>query len=123
MEEIRSMLISIYGNIFNKPIEQDILDKWVNMLSTKQSNLYDFLINIISPNISTLNIVTVIRGLYLGVLKRLPNMNENSKLVSIFNNDLREYGSRDRAFKKMLQEFVKNTSVKRYCSRLGINNI
>lgn len=121
--EVRNMLISIYVNIFDKPIGSDVLELWVNMLVTKQSSLYDFLVSIIAPGINSLNIVTVIRGLYLGVLKRLPTMNENSRLVSIFNDELREYGARERALKKMIQTFVKNLSVKRYCSRLKIDNI
>ena len=89
----------------------------------KQSTLYDFLVSVITPKINLLNTTTLAQSLYLSVLNRQATINEYSKLVSVFNEELRQYGSKERALKKMLTYFVKMSSVVSYCNKLGIKAI
>ena len=121
--EIKNIVTRIYKNILETNYSSSTLNSWINKLATKQTTLYNFLLSIISPKINSLNVTTLIKSLYLGVLDREPTINESSKLLTVFNDELRQYGSKDRALKKLLTYFVKTSSIVRYCNQLGVNSI
>ncbi|BAK56318.1 hypothetical protein SFBM_0540 [Candidatus Arthromitus sp. SFB-mouse-Japan] len=119
--EIESIVRYVYVNILKSNISSDTLNSWVNRLTSKQVTLYDFLFTVISPNINSLSISTLIQNLYIGILGKDISMTKNSELVAVFNNELRKYGNKKRALRKVLLSFVGDASLKKYCKRLGIN--
>ncbi|AID44487.1 Hypothetical protein SFBmNL_00579 [Candidatus Arthromitus sp. SFB-mouse-NL] len=119
--EIESIVRYVYVNILKSNISSDTLNSWVNRLTSKQVTLYDFLFTVISPNINSLSISTLIQNLYIGILGKDISMTKNSELVAVFNNELRKYGNKKRALQKVLLSFVGDASLKKYCKRLGIN--
>ncbi len=119
--EIESIVMYVYVNILKSNISSDTLNSWVNRLTSKQVTLYDFLFTVISPNINSLSISTLIQNLYIGILGKDISMTKNSELVAVFNNELRKYGNKKRALQKVLLSFVGDASLKKYCKRLGIN--
>lgn len=119
--EIESIVRYVYVNILKSNISSDTLNSWVNRLTSKQVTLYDFLFTVISPNINSLSISTLIQNLYIGILGKNISMTKNSELVAVFNNELRKYGNKKRALRKVLLSFVGDASLKKYCKRLGIN--
>ena len=119
--EIESIVRYVYVNILESNISSDTLNSWVNRLTSKQVTLYDFLFTVISPNINSLSISTLIQNLYIGILGKDISMTKNSELVAVFNNELRKYGNKKRALRKVLLSFVGDASLKKYCKRLGIN--
>lgn len=119
--EIESIVRYVYVNILKSNISSDTLNSWVNRLTSKQVTLYDFLFTVISPNINSLSISTLIQNLYIGILGKDISITKNSELVAVFNNELRKYGNKKRALRKVLLSFVGDASLKKYCKRLGIN--
>ncbi|EIA26431.1 hypothetical protein SFB5_271G0 [Candidatus Arthromitus sp. SFB-5] len=65
-------------------MSSDTLNSWVNRLTSKQVTLYDFLFTVISPNINSLSISTLIQNLYIGILGKDISMTKNSELVACF---------------------------------------
>lgn len=122
-EEIKNIVSKVYKNILKTNASSSTLNSWTNKLSTKQSTLYDFLVSVITPKINLLNTTTLAQYLYLSVLDRQATISESSKLVSVFNEELRQYGSKERALKKLLTYFVKMSSIVSYCNKLGIKAI
>ncbi len=122
-EDIRHIVSSVYSNILNRSINSSSLDNWTNKLMSKQISLYDFLISVLIQDANSINIMNLIQSLYSIILKRKPNMIENSQLVSAFNTELRRYGSRERALRKMLTSFVKSSNISKYCTKIGIDNV
>lgn len=121
--QVKDMISRIYKNVLNVKVGSNILTSWANKLLSKQSTLYNFLLAIIIPKINSLNVSSLVKSLYLGVVGRNSNIAESSKLISIFNDELRKYGSRERALKRMLTYFVKVNSVVNYCDKLSIKSI
>ena len=95
--EIESIVRYVYVNILKSNISSDTLNSWVNRLTSKQVTLYDFLFTVISPNINSLSISTLIQNLYIGILGKDISITKNSELVAVFNNELRKYGNKKRA--------------------------
>ena len=122
-DEVKNVISRVYKNILKSSVNSSTLNLWTNKLLAKQSTLYDFLVSFITPKINLLNTTTLAQSLYLSVLNRQATINEYSKLVSVFNEELRQYGSKERALKKMLTYFVKMSSVVSYCNKLGIKAI
>lgn len=118
--EIENIVRYVYVNILKLNINNDTLNLWVNRLTSKQVTLYDFLYTVISPSINSLSISSLIQNLYIGILGNHISTSKNSELVSIYNNELRRYGNKKRAFKKVLLSFINDDSLKKYCNRLGI---
>lgn len=121
--QVKDMLSRIYKNVLKVKAGSNILTSWANKLLTKQSTLYNFLVSITLSKINNLNASSLVQSLYLGVLGRNANIDESSKLISVFNDELRKYGSRERALKRMLTYFVKVSSVVSYCNKLSIKGI
>ncbi|BAK81008.1 hypothetical protein [Candidatus Arthromitus sp. SFB-rat-Yit] len=118
--EIENIVRYVYVNILKLNINNDTLNLWVNRLTSKQVTLYDFLYTVISPSINSLSISTLIQNLYIGILGKYISTSKKSELVSIYNNELRIYGNKKRAFKKVLLNFINDDSLNKYCNRLGI---
>ena len=121
--EIKNMVTKIYKNIVETGYGSSTLNSWINKLASKQTTLYNFLLSVISPKINTLNVTNLVKSLYLGILDRNPTANESSKLITVFNDELRKYASKDRALRKMLTYFVKTSVITRYCNLLNMNSI
>lgn len=121
--EIKSIVAAIYRNIIKVSVSSSTLNSWTNKLFTRQTTLYNFLVSVISPKINTINITNLSQMLYVSVLGREATISESSKLVSTFNEELRKYGSKERALKKLVTYFVKTSSIVRYCNKLGIRAI
>lgn len=121
--QVKDMVSRVYKSVLKVKAGSNILTSWANKLLTKQSTLYNFLISIISSKINSLNVSSLVQSLYMGVLGRNANIGESSKLISVFNDELRKYGSKERALKRMLTYFVKVSSVVSYCNKLSIKAI
>ena len=117
---IGNIIKGIYKNILKINVSSSTQNSWVNKLSVRNTTLYNFLITVIGPKISIINTSVLVQGLYLSVLGRNETISESSKLISIFNDELRKYGSKDRALRKMISYFVGLSSVRNYCRQLGI---
>ena len=120
---IKEIVSRVYKNILRVNVSSSTLNSWTNKLSSKQSTLYDFLTSVITPRINQLNTTSLARYLYQSILGRSATTTESSRLVSTFNDELRNYGSRERALRKMVTYFVKMSSVVSYCNKLGIKAI
>lgn len=118
--DVKNFVARVYKSIFKKNIDNSTLISWTNKLLTKQTTVYNFLISVTISKINSVNISTIVQSLYMGVLGRIPNISESSKLISVFNNELRKYGSKERALKGMLIYFVKMSSIVSYCNKLGL---
>lgn len=121
-EDVEKIVRYVYNNILKISIDVYTLNLWVNRLVTKQSTLNNFLVTVISPNINSLSTLTLVQNLYVGVLNRQPTISESSDLVSIYNKELRKYGSKERALSKMILAFVKSSSISKFCKSIGIDN-
>lgn len=119
---IGNIISNVYKNILRVNASSNTINSWINRLSIRNTTLYYFLVSVISPKISIINTSVLAHGLYLSVLGRNSTISESSKLISIFNEELRKYGSKERALKKMINYFVNLSSVKNYCDKLGINS-
>lgn len=120
---IKEIISRVYKNILKINVSSSTSNSWVNKLSSRQSTLYDFLTSVIAPKINQLNTTSLAQYLYPSILGRSATTTESSRLVSAFNDELRNYGSKERALKKMLTYFVKMSSVVSYCNKLGIKAI
>ncbi len=121
--EIKDIIYKVYKNILNTNVSSSVSNSWANKLSTKQSTLYDFLVSVITPKINQLNTTSLVQYLYPSILGRSATTSESSKLVSTFNEELRKYGSKERALKKMITYFVKMSSIVSYCNKLDVKPI
>lgn len=121
--DVKNFVARVYKNIFKRNIDNSTLVSWTNKLLTKQVTVYNFLISCTLSKINSVNISTLIQSLYLGIIGRAPSISESSKLVSVFNSELRKYGSKERALKGMLTYFVKMSSIVSYCNKLGLKLI
>ena len=80
--EIESIVRYVYVNILKSNISSDTLNSWVNRLTSKQVTLYDFLFTVISPNINSLSISTLIQNLYIGILGKDISITKNSEYIT-----------------------------------------
>ncbi len=122
-DEIKSVVLAVYKNIIKVSVNSSTLNSWTNKLFSRQTTLYSFLVSVISPKISSINITNLAQMLYVSILGREASISESSKLVSTFNEELRQYGSKERALKKLITYFVKTSSIVRCCNKLGIRAI
>lgn len=118
--EIKSMVSSVYKTVVKVSANSNLINSWTNRLYSKQTSLYGFLFSVISPKINLISISTLINLLFLSILGREATIIESSKLISVFNDELRKYGSKERALKKLLSYFVKISSIEKYCNKLNI---
>lgn len=119
-DEIKSMVSSVYKTVVKVSANSNLINSWTNRLYSKQTSLYGFLFSVISPKINLISISTLINLLFLSILGREATIIESSKLISVFNDELRKYGSKERALKKLLSYFVKISSIEKYCNKLNI---
>lgn len=122
-DEIKNLVYRVFKTVLGVNPNMNTINLWTNKLSTKQTTLYNFLVDIISSRINSFSINTLVRNLYTGVLGKEVSSNEISKLTIVFNDELRKYGSKERALKKMISYFVKMSSVVSYCNKLKISAI
>lgn len=120
---ISNIISGVYKNILKINVSSMTQNSWINRLSIRNTTLYSFLVSVISPKINLINTSMLIQGLYLSVLGRNVTITESSKLISIFNEELRKYGSKERALRKMVSYFVSLSSVRNYCNQLGISAV
>ncbi len=122
-DEIKNLVYRVFKTVLGVNPSMNTINLWTNKLYTKQTTLYNFLVDILSPRINSFSVNTLVKNLYTGVLCKEVSANEISKLTAVFNDELRKYGSKERALKKMISYFVKMSSVVSYCNKLKINAI
>lgn len=120
---VKNFVSRVYKNVVKREMDNSTLISWTNKLLTKQITVYNFLVSISSSEINSVNISTLIQSIYMGMIGRMPNVSETSKLVSVFNSELRKYGSKERALRGMLTYLVKMSAIVSYCNKLGLRLI
>lgn len=120
---VKDLVERAYREILQYTGNSKAVSTWTNRLTTKQISLYNFLLEVVRSRSYPLSTSVLAQALYVTVFGRRITMSESSKLVSIYNTELRKYGSRDRASNNMIAYFVKTSSVKTKCKQLNIISI
>ena len=68
-DEIKSVVLAVYKNIIKVSVNSSTLNSWTNKLFSRQTTLYSFLVSVISPKISSINITNLAQMLYVSILE------------------------------------------------------
>lgn len=124
-EAIGEYLGNVYENIFNRQVDQQGLNYWVNALATGQTELDDFFKNLLSEPEFLQVAPTVeekIRKIYAGVFQREADKGGLDYWVRKYKEELRDEKNEIEALKEIIEEMTDGDEFDKILLKLGLTD-